>query len=377
MLLITSAFPKLKRLDENGQDVGAELVGRCLRSWQENGFRVLSVHNEAERDFIGDGFPGVEYRFVAEQLGPEARKTPSFAALFADLDPDEPVGLINADIFMAPTLGFADRLAAAAVEGTVVMHRWDVPSLDRRKGRKFELGVDLIAFTPRRIWSALEPFLRLPYQLGVPWWDYALPVAASLHGPLLHVADPILLHHLHDQAWNSEEWHRFARISAGYLAEVAAAADADPGLAKELGRRLKRIRRETRGIDPAKERDYLLASLTIRWVQVFSERNARSLIAEMDLPSNGRELDNPDDSAVDEWMDDDDPAEIDEATILRRGRPRREFPGATALAIYDEISTESSSGQVIAAGLRDIKKIVLSTGKLLERRVRRKRRGHS
>ena len=380
MLLITSAFPKLKRLDERGDNVGEQLVGQCLRSWQANGFRIVSVHNAAEKALLGDGFPGVEYRFVEEDLGPGARKTPSFAALFAGLDKDEPVGLVNADISMAPFPGFADRLAAVAADHTAVMHRWEVPSLTGRQGRRFDLGVDLIAFTPGRLAGVIERFTALGYQLGVPWWDYAFPVAASLHAPLAYVADPILLHHTHDLAWNEDEWHRFAKVSATFLAGEAEAKGADPALARELRRRLGRIERENFGSRNPKESDYGLAELTIRWIQVFSEQRPVSLVAQMDLPASGRTLDDPvEDDLIAAVLDDPayDSAAPAEAAAIRRKMPKREFRGAAPLSLYREVSTASSAGQVIAAGFRDVGKVILSTGKLLERRMRRKLRGYN
>lgn len=381
MLLVTSAFPLLKRFDESGTDVGGELVGTCLKSWQANGFRVLSVHNKAEEPLIGDGFPGVEYRFVDEDLGPTARKTPSLAAVLSDLPPDEPVGIINADIFMVEAPHLADRLAAAARDSTVVMHRWEVPSLAGRRGRRFDLGVDLLAFTPGKVAPAIAAFVDLPYQLGVPWWDYAFPVAASLYSPLMLVADPILLHHTHDQAWNSGEWHRFAGLSASFLKAQAAEPSANPKLARELQRRLARIERDHYGSKNPKEPDYALAELTIRWIHVFSEQKALSLLSEMELPPSGRTLDDPVEDDLLEGLlstnsayNSADPAEASE---IRRKMPRREFKGPPPLALYREVSTESTAGQVVGAGFRDIGRVILATGKLLERRMRRKRRGYS
>ena len=381
MLLLTSAYPLLKRLDENGGDVCKELVGQCLASWQANGFRIRSIHNRAEEARLGTLFPGVEYRFVDEELGPEARKTPSFSAVLADLDPDEPVGIINADVFMAGAPDFAERIGKIAREATVIMHRWEVPSLRRREGQRFDMGVDLLAFTPRRIAPALEAFARHPYQLGVPWWDYALPVAASLYAPLVLVSDPILLHHTHEQAWNSGEWHKFARISSDFLETQSRSPAADPKVARELQRRLARIERDHRGTSRPKEVDYALAELTLRWMHVYSERRNLSLLSEMTLPASGRTLDDPaEDDLLAAMLEADEAyssAAPEEAAAIRRKMPRREFKTPLTLALYREISTESSAWQVLRAGLRDIGLVARSVGKLLERRVRRRRRGYS
>jgi hypothetical protein len=114
---------------------------------------------------------------------------------------------------------------------------------------------------------------------------------------------------------------------------------------------------------------------------VFSERRALSLLSQMELPQSGRELDDP---AQDDLLEGQlstsasyNSAEPAEAAEIRRKMPRREFKGPPQLALYKDISTESSAWQVIGASFRDLGLVARSTGKLLERRIRRKRRGYS
>ncbi len=404
MLLITSAFPFLKRLDENGVDVGQDLVRDCILSWQANGFDVLSVHNEAERDRIGAGLPGVTYRFVQEDLPPGARKMPSLAAVLSDLPPNEPIGIINADLFMPRCLDLAERMDRLARESTLIMHRWEVPSITRRKGKRFDLGVDLFAFTPSLIAPALEGLIKRPYQLGVPWWDYALPLAASLYSRLSLVSDPILLHHTHDQAWNDREWHDFADISETYLIEQAKHPLADQRRAEQLTERLGEIDEYYAGEHDRFERHYALGDLTLHLIQTMSSQHTVSLLADMSFA-----------------VEDDDPwlqrsereagrhallqqrraaATIESHTSIPVGAPTaggqisstpptaqeellkyvsaealpREQGRPTRLAIYDEVTDETSAWQLVVAGLSDLWAVIMAIGKLLERRFRRWRR---
>jgi len=281
--LITSAFPRLQRLDENDVDVGPDLVARCIRSWQDNGFDIVSIHNRAEEEAIGDGLPGVLYRFVDEALPEGTRTTPTLAAVLADLPPDAPVGIINADVFMVPFPGLAARMSAAAREATLLMHRWDVPSLRRREGRRFDVGVDLIAFTPRRIAPALSALASRPYQLGVPWWDYALPLAASLHAPLTLVADTLLLHHWHKLTWSEPEWHVLAEITEAFLLEQAADPQAEPLLAAEFSRRLQQLGIDYEDAPDRHARNYALDDLARHLIHQISGARSISLLAEMRL----------------------------------------------------------------------------------------------
>jgi hypothetical protein len=332
-------------------------------------------------------FPDVEYRFVEENLGPEARKTPSFAAVLNGLDPDEPVGIINADIFTALVPDLAARTAKAAAEAVLIGHRWEVPSLAARRGKRFDLGVDFIAFTPRKIAPAIESFAKLPYQLGVPWWDYAFPTACSLYQPLSLIDDPIFLHHTHENAWSMVEWHRFAAITLDYLKARAEDPAADRRIARELKARLARLEHDYRDNPRPKEKDYALAELTLRWVHVMSERRPLSLVSEMALPPTGLDLDDPWVKALPESLKPlfelpDTEAAANSAepavapAVLSR-MPRREFKAPPFLALFKDVSTESSPAKVVGAGFRDLGLVALATGKLLERRVRRRfRPGH-
>ncbi|SHF19176.1 hypothetical protein SAMN02745157_1862 [Kaistia soli DSM 19436] len=382
MLLITSAFPLLKRLDEDGVDVGQDLVKRCVGSWQANGFDVLSVHNEAERDLIGAGLPGVTYRFVDEVLPPGARKMPSLAAVLADLPPTEPIGIINADIFMPQCTDLASRMGRLARQSSVILHRWEVPSLTRREGRQYEIGVDLFAFTPALIAPALTGLNSRPYQLGVPWWDYVLPVAASLYAPLSLVSDPILLHHSHEQAWNDGEWHEFAAISEAYLLEQARLPLADKHLAEQLAERLGNID-EFYSVDPDPgQRHYALADLTLHLIHTMSSQHAVSLIAEMSFPG----------VSDDPWSQRSEGEAVRKAVIDERrgaatgesqatakaepGAPviRRELGKPLSLAINEKVTQETPTLGVLAAGFGDLWRVAAAIGKVLEKRWRRWRR---
>jgi len=116
-------------------------------------------------------------------------------------------------------------------------------------------------------------------------------------------------------------------------------------------------------------------------MHVFSERRNLSLLSEMTLPSSGRTLDDPaEDDLLAAMLETDEAyssAAPEEAAAIRRKMPRREFKKPLTLALYREISTESSAWQVLRAGFRDIGLVASSVGKLLERRVRRRRRGYS
>ncbi len=380
MLLVTSAFPHLRRFDENGVDVGADLVARCVRSWQSNGFRVLSVHNESDREQIGLGLPGVRYAFVDERIPGSARSMPSLAAVIAQAPSDEPIGIINADIFMVPFEGLAERMEAFARSRTIVMHRYDVPSIDRRDGKIFEIGVDLLAFTPSLIAPAIDGLVRRPFQLGVPWWDYALPLAASLYAPLALATDPILLHHAHQLNWNENEWHRFAALTEDYLLEQANNSSADPQIADVLKRRMGQLHEDFASDQDRYRRNYALDEIARHMLHRISGHRALNLFAEMSLRG-----DQSGQAAAWDSLSSGEMARLEAAERAKgaaesiaaevvSAAAAQEPPQRSPVMLTPEVVDSAPLNRVLAAGLHDASTSIMTVGKAIERRFRRWRR---
>ena len=68
--------------------------------------------------------------------------------------------------------------------------------------------VDFIAFDPRLLAKTFEHPLLGRLQLGIPWWSWVLPIAASFVAPIHCVSRPFLLHMEHSHRWGSDAMER-------------------------------------------------------------------------------------------------------------------------------------------------------------------------
>jgi len=206
---------------------------RCrlaLDSWRAAGFSsIVSVNAAEEIAVLAARYPDVA--FVAAQetaLADYGRACPAVGEMLAaGADVGAPaVAVLNADVVLAVGPDFAARLAAAARGGLVAGCRVDVgpdaPGEPRPASFYYDVGFDLCAvdtaYTER---PELEGFW-----LGLPWWDYALPLAvARAGGTPRFCAAPVLVHAAHGAAWSHRAFLALGRRFAGRFW---------PGMAVEL-----------------------------------------------------------------------------------------------------------------------------------------------
>ena len=180
---------------------------RCraaLASWAAAGFAsIVSVNTPTEIAVLARRFPQVAF-VPAPSAALEAFGR-SYAGLSRLLAAGAAAGaavvaVINADIVIAAGPDFAGRLAAAATGGAVVACRVDTAA-DRTAtaAQYYDVGFDLCAVDAR--WAE-RPELD-GFYLGLPWWDYALPLAVGRAGGLVRFCPaPLCRHAAHDAAWS-------------------------------------------------------------------------------------------------------------------------------------------------------------------------------
>jgi hypothetical protein len=197
---------------------------RCrlaLASWRAAGFStIVSVNAAEEIAALAGRFP--EVAFVAARETAKAaygRACPAVGELLAaGAAVGAPaVAVLNADIVLAAGADFAARLATAARGGLVAGCRVDVgpdaPGQPRpASSYYYDVGFDLCAVDAA---YADRPELE-GFWLGLPWWDYALPLAvARAGGTPRFCAAPVLVHAAHGAAWSHRGFLALGRRFAG------------------------------------------------------------------------------------------------------------------------------------------------------------------
>ncbi len=190
----------------------------CIRSWVNNGFRILSINHPGEISDLAARYPEVTFiptvRNASEWTG---RKNPYIADLLLALkDASEPVlGIVNSDILFEPAPEWTEKLPSLVGETMVIAHRYDTYSLREGALRRCE-GRDCFFFDKAVALAALEDCM--PYAMGVPWWDYWLTCVALLNDRSITAVDrPAILHLDHGPAYSLDLWRNFCGIFTSFL----------------------------------------------------------------------------------------------------------------------------------------------------------------
>lgn len=188
-----------------------EYLKACVQSWTNCGFQAFSLNRQEEVETVTQlGLMDVIPVETSEAWYP-ARYGPCFGNIFDIAGNDEPVAVINADIYMLGGPDLSRTLADICSGGFTVARRTDIDFLDAQTGKVSYGGIDLVAFVKSSISTTVKDAKIRRFQLGVPWWDYVIPLMASFEGPTFRIDEPFILHKTHEDRWDMEVWHNISR----------------------------------------------------------------------------------------------------------------------------------------------------------------------
>ncbi|MBX7199511.1 MAG: hypothetical protein K1X51_09050 [Rhodospirillaceae bacterium] len=186
----------------------------AVASWRAAGFAVLSVNGAKEAEQVRREFPDVEVIAVERTAEHFAKKpVPFIHDLLAALRKacgganlaDCTVGIINADIYMRPLPGLAPAIRREAKGALLLGPRVDVANRAAFEtyaatgAETYSIGYDYFLMSG----DLLDDFADSPFCMGMPFWDYWMPLAALLQGrPLKAVTTPVALHVAHETRWD-------------------------------------------------------------------------------------------------------------------------------------------------------------------------------
>ncbi|TAL03998.1 MAG: hypothetical protein EPO08_02685 [Rhodospirillaceae bacterium] len=203
----------------------------AVESWRTAGFTVLSVNAASEIPALTCDYPGVTLvaapatgerlagkpvPYIHDLLKSLRRACAGHGAPLADCT----VGVINADIhlrFSADDIGIC---AAGARDSVLLGPRVDVPSMAALGAytptgtETYSVGYDYFLMSG----NVLEDFSDSPFCLGMPFWDYWLPLIALLKGRQLKaLLAPVALHVAHETRWDNSIYVFFHALIADVM----------------------------------------------------------------------------------------------------------------------------------------------------------------
>ncbi len=177
----------------------------CLQSWRASSDRICTINHPREQAVLGPLLPDwveaipVEFepRYGKDYL-PLSMLCRTVAKM--GLSPNDIVTIANSDISLRePGLLSGDDLAHCDL---LYASRVDLDKEGNSLG-PFLNGFDVFMFNAADI-HLLDAD---GYYLGLPWWDYVVPLVFAKEGRKIgRIDEPVITHKAHDIDWSYENW---------------------------------------------------------------------------------------------------------------------------------------------------------------------------
>lgn len=207
--VVTSVMPKR-----------IEAQQAALKSWRDAGLSVVSVNSKPEADSLREFFPDITFRIIdrpgEDNLGRPLIPIRSLVKAAREI-PVDICGIINSDIQFRGEGTFFDTVREQVPGSLVFGCRIDFADTRFVNGKAFRNGYDFF-FWDRDNSPLLE---ETPMILGLPWWDFWLPLHAHAQGlKAKRFATASMAHVVHPIGYNIPAYVEFGQLCAQTLADA-------------------------------------------------------------------------------------------------------------------------------------------------------------
>ncbi len=184
-----------------------EIQRRAVASWRAAGLEVVSLNVPEEAAALRPAFPDVRFvtppRTAIETLGRPYVYVIDLLRTARDAGATI-VGVINSDIVLEQS--DLVEVVRANVGGNLLLgNRLDVPALEHGHRTPYEAGFDLFFMDA----ASVDRIPSSDMLLGMPWWDYWLPLTAQAAGlGLIRLDGHFAVHEMHPASWMNETFTR-------------------------------------------------------------------------------------------------------------------------------------------------------------------------
>lgn len=202
-----------------------ELQRLATQSWLDVGLGVISLNAEAEATQVAQQFPDITVqttsRIAPKTVGkPLPFITDLLRAAAQHISEASVVGVINSDIFLRKDTEILSALLSENTETLTLLPRVDVPDVaaltqySPNSTQNFSIGYDGVFMPP----SLIERIPQNLFCIGMPFWDYWLPLVMLLQGvPVKTIASPVALHVSHTTQWDQSVYLFFHALISDVL----------------------------------------------------------------------------------------------------------------------------------------------------------------
>lgn len=221
---------------------GRNVQPAAVQSWLDHGIKVLAVNTADEIAGLSTSFADVEFipatRTAEQHAGrPVPYIFDLLSAAKSHTSEGDTVGIINADIFLRPGNNLNAFLMNEAAGALILGPRVDVAEPEDFQtyvpvpDPTFSIGYDYFIMSR----DLLDDFTDSPFAMGMPFWDYWLPLTSYLAGrPLKALKSPVALHVHHETRWDDTIYLFFHSLIAYALKQSKQSAAGDDAKTRKL-----------------------------------------------------------------------------------------------------------------------------------------------
>lgn len=199
-VLLTSIPPVI---NPEQDDARIRYQRRCINSWLATGHSAKSLNPENEIANLMHLFPEVDFHPAYRSTAPINSRNLVYVSDLISLGLEhtsERLAICNADVFFEPIVPFADGIPS--VLPIAYSNRVDIEQIEDSRPGKIFYGIDYVNMS-RAFANDLPDCI---FALGLPWWDYWLPLEAIRKDikpiNLTWNNKPLLQHLIHGDRWD-------------------------------------------------------------------------------------------------------------------------------------------------------------------------------
>jgi len=183
-----------------------EAQSKAISSWSKK-YQVYSVNTKEEILKINDLYHNIIFIETEDTFNYRNKKLIKLNSILSAIDKtcdSEPVAIVNSDILLNQNLQININ-QRYLINGLFIGTRYE---LDRDKKYPFIYGYDVFIFNS----NLTDVFKNNNYVIGMPWWDYWVPLACIKSGMnLYHIKDELIYHITHETKYDMDIWLEFAK----------------------------------------------------------------------------------------------------------------------------------------------------------------------
>ncbi|MBD2088990.1 hypothetical protein H6F67_03870 [Microcoleus sp. FACHB-1515] len=188
--------------------VGIEKQKAAIDTWIALGFSVVSLNIQAEVDKLKSIFSNVKFHVVnrdgREKYGKPLVYIDDILSYLQEYG-GKIGGIVNSDIHIRAEKDFASFILEQAEDSMVFASRVDIDSSESKSGETYAYGFDMFFFDQK----LLKFFPTSDLCLGVPWWDYWVPLIALQKGlNTKYITNTVAYHIKHKINYSVQTWRK-------------------------------------------------------------------------------------------------------------------------------------------------------------------------